>query len=62
VSAAKKAVFPIPSIAIQQQLVEQAGQLRMATDELIAKGGGRLDDLDDLRQSLLQKAFTGELT
>ena len=42
-------------VALAEQVLEQANQLE-------AHYTAKLQDLDDLRQSLLQKAFAGELT
>ena len=47
---------------IQQKLVEQVGEIRKPINELLIKYSNKLIDLEDLKKSLLQKAFTGELT
>jgi len=62
VSAAKRAVFPFPPIDTQRHLVEQAREIEATTSLLLEKFETKLTSLGDLRQSLLQKAFTGELT
>ena len=62
VGAAKKAKFPIPSLEIQKSIVAKAGQIKSVSDDLASICVAKLQDLDDLRQSLLQKAFAGELT
>lgn len=58
----KKAVFKLPPLEEQKAV---AAELDRISDkiELIASGyKAKLQDLDELRQSLLQKAFAGELT
>lgn len=55
--------FPVPiSKDEQSKLVNLMKTLSVKTDELIFQYQAKLIDLDDLRQSLLQKAFAGELT
>ncbi len=56
--------LPIPNLdgPRQKDIVERAACLREQVSELQAQYQSRLRDLDDLRQSLLQKAFAGELT
>lgn len=54
--------IPLPSLTDQQNLVAKIDNLRTETDQLEAAYKTKLQDLDDLRQSLLQKAFAGELT
>lgn len=62
VGAAKQAIFPFPSLLEQERLVAQADELNSATEDLANIATAKLQDLDDLRQSLLQKSFAGELT
>ncbi|RVU36971.1 hypothetical protein EOI86_16155 [Hwanghaeella grinnelliae] len=62
VGAAKKALFPFPPLSVQGRLVAQADELSAACDTLAGNASKKLQDLNDLRQSLLQKAFAGELT
>jgi len=55
--------FPVPiSRTEQSKLVNRMKGLSAKTDELFDGYQSKLADLDDLRQSLLQKAFAGELT
>ena len=62
VGAAKVAVFPIPPIAVQRELVEMATLVR-DQGEAVEETTLRKEALiDSLRQSLLQKAFAGALT
>ena len=46
----------------QERLVEKASDLRAATVELEKIASAKVAHLDELRQSLLQHAFAGELT
>ena len=52
----------LPPIDIQNQLAIAATTTRASCDKAIKQYQSKLTDLNDLRQSLLQKAFTGELT
>lgn len=62
VGAAKKAIFPFPPLDEQERLVLKANRISAACDKLVRIAENKIQDLDDLRQSLLQKAFAGELT
>ena len=58
----EKSLFPFPAIERQRQIVNQLHRL---SDDIGILGRGfkaDLVDLEDLRQSLLQRAFAGELT
>lgn len=62
VGAAKAAVFPVPPVVVQRELVEMA---KLVRDQGLAIEKATLEKeklIDTLRQSLLQKAFSGELT
>lgn len=48
--------------AEQVELCEKMAYLRSTRSNLVVAYGQKLQDLDNLRQSLLQKAFAGELT
>lgn len=63
-SAKSLAAFRLPLPAMQRQLeVATAYEgLKQGRDSLAVAFQRKLADLDDLRQSLLQKAFAGELT
>ena len=52
----------VPSISEQRRIVSKLDDLNKATGELASSYQTKLADLEDLRQSLLQKAFAGELT
>ena len=54
--------IPTPSIAIQKDLVEQIKKVRRNTESLETLYKRKIDSLDELKKSILQKAFTGELT
>lgn len=54
--------FPVPELAVQTKAVEQIEETRRTAGSLRAIYSKKLQDLADLRQSLLQKAFAGELT
>jgi type I restriction enzyme S subunit len=52
---------PIPSFAIQEQIIEQLDNLSEQIKQIEAEYQHKLDDLSELRKSILQKAFAGEL-
>jgi type I restriction enzyme S subunit len=52
----------VPRVAEQQELLTQLRKFQLQARECTAAYKTKLQDLDDLRQSLLQKAFAGELT
>ena len=52
--------FPDPSVA--QEITDRIEVIQRSSNLLQANYRTKLQDLDDLRQSLLQKAFAGELT
>ena len=55
--------FPVPTTTDEQfKLVKRMKELSIKTNTLNADYQSKLTDLNDLRQSLLQKAFAGELT
>ena len=54
--------FPIPSVEHQSRVVEKLDQAAQSSGDLSAHYQSKLTDIADLRQSLLQKAFAGELT
>ena len=62
VGAAKRAIFPFPPLETQERLVEKANDLRAATGDLEKISSAKSAYLEDLRQSLLQRAFADELT
>ncbi len=62
ITAQRKFVHTIPSVAIQRELAEKCSEVEKFSSELARKYAAQLDDLAALRQSLLQKAFAGELS
>jgi type I restriction enzyme S subunit len=56
--------YPIslPSLSVQKQIVENLSFLRTETQRLEAIYRQKIAALKELKQSILQKAFTGELT
>lgn len=56
-----KLSIPCPSIEEQQTIVRQLDALRTETQKLEAVYQQKIDDLEELKKSILQKAFAGEL-
>ena len=52
----------LPSLKEQKNIVKKLDSLREQIDPLQQEYTTQLADMDELRQSLLQKAFAGELT
>jgi len=61
VGAAKEVDFSFPPIAEQERLVAQAKWMRSRMGQLESIYEMKLADIANIRQSLLQKAFSGEL-
>jgi len=57
----ENARFPFPSLETQAVVVDKLDQLSNETDTLRESYEDQLTDLADLRQSLLQRAFSGQL-
>jgi type I restriction enzyme S subunit len=53
--------FPLPPIKAQQTIVRQVDALRTETQKLEAGYQKKIDDFEELKKSILQKAFAGEL-
>jgi len=62
VGAAKQAEFYFPPVCVQEELVDKLNVARNDLASLEDISIAKLTDIADLRQSLLQKAFAGELT
>lgn len=58
----RKLAFGLPSLSEQQKITEALEGVQVKLREAEASYVEKLVQLDDLRQSLLQKAFAGELT
>ncbi len=58
----KKAKLPIPTINTQKELVTIFNALSAETKKPEAIYQKKLADLQELKKSILQKAFAGELT
>ena len=56
--------FPIfiPSLTKQQAIVSQLDALRTETKKLESSFLEKMTDLDELKKSILQKAFAGEIS
>jgi type I restriction enzyme S subunit len=54
--------IPMPSVEEQQTIVRQLDALRAETQRLEVVYQQKLADLEELKKSILQKAFAGELT
>ena len=52
----------LPSLSEQNQIVDELRLIRRNTDDLAVIYTQKLNDLDELKKSILQKAFSGELT
>ena len=53
--------IPMPALKDQQTIVRQLDALRAETQKLEAVYQKKIDDLEELKKSILQKAFAGEL-
>lgn len=58
----RKLVVPCPSLDEQKKLVRRLSVALDTNRNLVRRNNDKLTDLEDLRQSLLQRAFAGELT
>ena len=54
-------IVPVPPLKEQQTIVRQLNALRAETQKLEAVYQKKMDDLEELKKSILQKAFAGEL-
>ncbi|MFN3195968.1 MAG: restriction endonuclease subunit S [Chlorobiota bacterium] len=54
--------IPIPPLAEQKKIVAELDKLRAATDQMVENYEQKLEDLEELRKSILEQAFLGELT
>ena len=58
----KKAIVPIPPLEKQIQIYEETDLLTKKIEEIVTKYETKLRNLEELKKSILQKAFKGELT
>ena len=58
----KEMMLPVPKLDLQTKIVSEIDALRNKVDQIDFLYRTKLQDISDLRQSLLQKAFAGELT
>lgn len=56
-----KIPIPLPKIEEQEAIVDKIDALRAETQKLEAVYQKKIDDLEELKKSILQKAFAGEL-
>ena len=54
--------FPLPPLKAQQTIVRQIDALRAETQKLEAVYQKKIADLEELKKSILQKAFSGQLS
>lgn len=57
----RKILTPYPPLKEQQTIVRQLDALRVETQKLEAVYQKKIDDLEELKKSILQRAFAGEL-
>jgi type I restriction enzyme S subunit len=58
----KEYSIPIPSLNMQKEIVVELEELDVSTRQILNLYEKKVELLDELKKSLLQKAFTGELT
>ncbi len=58
----KKYSIPVPSLSEQLVIIDKLDQLRNKTTLLTSLFQNKLNSLEELKKSILQKAFAGELT
>lgn len=54
--------IPLPTLKKQRELIRNLNELNTQTKKLSAVYQQKLNDLEELKKSILQKAFSGELT
>ena len=54
-------LFPFPPLKEQQAIVHQLNALRAETQKLEMVYNKKIESLDELKKSILEKAFRGEL-
>ena len=58
----KEQIISVPSLKTQADYYSQIERLNHLTNNILTKYSNKLIDLEDLKKSILQKAFAGELT
>jgi len=58
----KELMISVPPLAVQGEVLSEIRRLRLHSAKLKNRYESEISDLTDLRQSILQKAFAGELT
>lgn len=58
----EKLTFPFPSIDMQNEIVRSLNELMISVQQLEVVYQQKLKSIDELKKSILQKAFSGELT
>jgi type I restriction enzyme S subunit len=58
----KKAHLPIPPLTVQKSIADELVEISKETEKLEAIYQQKLNSIDELKKSILQKAFNGELT
>jgi type I restriction enzyme S subunit len=54
--------FPYPDLKTQEWIVKELDSLKTYTNSLVEGSGQKLKSIDELKKSILQKAFAGELS
>ena len=62
ITAQRKFTHVIPLIAEQRRIVERCAEIELLSRRLVEQYSDEVRDIASLRQSLLQKAFSGQLT
>lgn len=62
VTSAKEARIPLPPISEQERIVDMVFSLRAETTRLEALYRQKLAAIDELKQSILHRAFSGALS
>lgn len=57
----KEIPFPLPNLEEQQTIIQKLTAVQAETQKLEAVYQKKMDDLEELKKSILQKAFAGEL-
>ena len=60
--ALRSVALRIPPLQVQEEIVSKVDSLGLESKSLSGLYGQRLDTLNTLKQSILQNAFSGELT